>query len=105
MHSSLARSPTVTTHNLALLRSELDICIRLELDVLDQERPHIIAEAICFQMPLERQPGLDLTLESFRDAAVELCEDFHGELWFDAAIVDQFIDSVDECFTDTEGRC
>jgi hypothetical protein len=49
---------------------------------------------------LKREPGLDLLGKGIGDGAVEVAENLHCQLRFDPAIVDQIIDSVDECLAD-----
>lgn len=48
----LARFLRVAGHDLDLVRKELILSVRLELHILHKERPHVVAEPICFEMSL-----------------------------------------------------
>ena len=50
---------------------------------------------------LERHPGLDLLLEDFSDAAIEVRENLHCQLWLDSALGDELVKGVHKGASDT----
>ena len=48
----LARLLRIAAHNLNLLRRDVVLVVQLEVDVLDEERPDFVAEAVRIQMTL-----------------------------------------------------
>lgn len=60
MARSLARLLSVAADNLDLVGDHgLVPIIHLEGDVLDQERPHLVAESVCVETPLHRRAQPD----------------------------------------------
>ena len=53
-HSSLLlpRLLRIAAHNLDLLRRDVILVVELEVDILDEERPDFVAEAVGVQMTL-----------------------------------------------------
>ena len=89
--------------------------VELEVDVLDDERPDLVAEPIGIEMALQdgksapqaatakspqtdlkRQPRLDLVRQHFRNRFIEVRENLHGELGLDPALSDQVVERVRE---------
>jgi hypothetical protein len=98
--------------------------VELEVDVLDDERPDVVAETVgvevtlracqystfpaaAYELPLsycrmltcahlECKPRLDLVCEHIGDRLVEVDEDLHGQLGLDAALGDQIVQRVRE---------
>lgn len=48
----------IAAHYLHLLRLDRRLVIELEVDVFDQERPNLVAEAVGIEMTLETHHGL-----------------------------------------------
>ena len=48
----LPRLLRIAAHNLDLLRRDVVLIVQLEIDILDEERPDLVAEAVCIQMTL-----------------------------------------------------
>ena len=48
----LPRLLRIAAHNLDLLRLDITLIIELEIDILDQESPDLVAEPVCIQMTL-----------------------------------------------------
>lgn len=93
--------------------------LHLEHDILDQESPDLVAEAICIKMTLlthqpssqptfavalprhlpsttnlERQSRLHLIGQHFRNRAIEVREDLHRQLRLDATLADEVVERV-----------
>lgn len=43
---------------------------------------------------LKLQPGLDVLLERFRDRLIEIAQNLHRQLWVDAFIADEIVESI-----------
>ncbi len=54
-HSGLSRPLRVAADNLDLLGLDRVLVVKFEVDILDQERPDFVAEAVGVQMTLEAQ--------------------------------------------------
>ena len=52
LSSDLTGSLRIARHNLDLVGKELGRSVSLELDILDQERPDIVAESVRLEMTL-----------------------------------------------------
>jgi len=74
--------------------------LAFEVDIFDKKGPHVVAKAVSLEMAFECESRLDLLTQHFGNYAVKIAEDFHGELRFDTAIVDQIVDRVNESLTD-----
>ena len=117
----LPRLLRIAAHNLNLLRRDIVLIVQLEIDILDKERPDLVAKPVRIQMtlfivekplPLAQQilygkkaagtadlevhARFDPIGEHFGDGFVKGGDDFHGGLGFDAAGVDQVVESVNE---------
>lgn len=57
---SLARSLRVTADDLDLVCMKFRTCVCLELDILDQESPDIIAKPVSLEVAFERESRFDL---------------------------------------------
>lgn len=116
--SCFAGALRVAAHNLDTVGVDLAVVVELEVDVLDDESPDVVAEAVCIKMSLsklsvyagvkgsswtdlESQARLDLVGEHVGNGLVEVCEDSHGELRLDAALCDERVERVCECAADT----
>jgi hypothetical protein len=105
----------VTADNLDSVGVDLVRVVELEVDILDNEGPNVVTEAVgievalqtkriststltagACQTHLERQTGLDLVCEPICDCFVEVYEDLHGELGLDSALGDQVVERVRE---------
>jgi hypothetical protein len=120
----LFSSFAVAANDLDPVRLNRDRVLHLESHILDQEGPHLIAEAVSVKMSLDRdhrisliphhvvtcemlvdmylegQPCLDLIRQNLSDATIEVREDLHGQLRFDAPLADEIIESVCQCHAD-----
>jgi len=97
----VARSLAVAAHDLDLIRLDcLARVLHLECNILDQESPDLVAEAVSIEMTLERQPCLHLIRQNLCDAAIEVRQDLHRQLGLDATLADQVIESVRERHAD-----
>lgn len=118
----LPRLFRIAAHNLNLLRRDVVLIVQLEIDILDEERPDLVAKAVGIQMTLfvenpsrlarqilygkksssrrladlEVHARFNLIGEHFGDGLVKGGDDFHGGLGFDAAGVDEVVESVNE---------
>jgi hypothetical protein len=90
--------------------------VKLEVDILDYERPDVVAETVgvkvtlqrqrislrvlyCHYAPsshLERQASLDPISQPVRNCFVEVYENLHGKLGLDSALGDQVVERVGE---------
>ncbi len=61
----LSRLLRITAHNLDLLRRHGILVIQLKVDVLDQERPNFVAEAVSVKMALRQSAIAPLPGTSF----------------------------------------
>jgi hypothetical protein len=123
--SGLSRPLAVATDDLDLVRRDLLRTLHLERNVFDQERPHFVAEAVSVKMTLlyhgwlaqglrksrahvkeylEAQARLHFLSEHFGDAAIEVCEDFHGKLGRDALLADEVVKSIGQCHPNASVR-
>lgn len=108
-----------TGDNLDLLRIELMLVVHLEVDVGDDERPHLFAKPVRVEMTLpsrqpptptppashdyaylEGHPSFHLIREYFRDCLVEVRQDAHGQLRLDTAATDQVVQGICERHSD-----
>ncbi len=106
----LPRPLGVAADDLDLVSLYGALVVQFEVDVLDQERPNFIAEAVGIQMTLElpkdqlnvhgtlsqrlyleREPGFDLLSQDVRHNLVKVLKDLHRQLRLDTTQVDQFI--------------
>lgn len=112
----LSRPFCIAAYYLHLLGLNRLLIIELEVDVLDQKRPDLVAETISIEMALEMrlwlarctsqpclewhyfevQSRLDLIGQYLSDSFVERSDDLHGQLRLDATIMDKVIESIDE---------
>jgi hypothetical protein len=53
---------------------------------------------------LERQPRLHLLSQHLGDAAVEIRQDLHRQLWLDAPLADQIVERVGQRHPDARAR-
>lgn len=53
--SHLSWPLAVAADNLHFIRVNLRIVVELEVDILDEERPHFVAETVCVEMALSGQ--------------------------------------------------
>jgi len=125
----LSRPLRVARDDLDLLRGDArcvpTLLLKLECDVLNQERPHLVAEAVCIEAPLiasrqpppsslaprerrrehlERQVRLNLIRQHFGDVTIKVAKDLHCELRRDAALRDQVIECICERHSDAAVR-
>ena len=125
------RSPGPLFSSFAVAANDLDPVrlnrgrvLHLESHILDQEGPHLVAEAVSVKMALDRdhrisliprhvvtcemlvdiylegQPCLDLIRQNLSDATIEVREDLHCQLRLDAPLADQSIEGVCERHAD-----
>lgn len=108
----------IAAHNLDLIGLNIVLVVELEINILDQKSPNIIAEAICIEVSLckvssakglpelyrqrylEVQARLHLFCEHFCDGFVKCSNDLHGSLRLDATRVDEFVQGVDQGHAD-----
>ena len=74
----LARALRVAADNLDAVGVDLVRVVELEVDVLDDEGPDVVAEAVRVEVALEGEAALDLVRETVGDGLIEVDEDFHG---------------------------
>jgi len=96
-----ARSLVAAADNLDLFGLDLGLVLQLEFDIFDQERPHLITEAICVQVALETQARLHFLRQNVCDASVEVSDDFHCQLRLDPPFTDQLVQRIDQRHADT----
>jgi hypothetical protein len=86
--------------------------IELEVDILDDKRPHFVTESVGIEMSLnrkefsitgyhrvttavathlERQPSLNLIRQDLRDRFIKVRENLHSKLGLDATLGDQVV--------------
>lgn len=53
---------------------------------------------------LKTQARLHLLSKHFGDAAIEICEDFHGKLGRDALLADEVVKSIGQCHPNASVR-
>ena len=110
----------IAAHNFHLLGLHLALIVEFEINVLDKESPDVIAKPIRVQVALRRrisdqhhvkamgqsfsaagylesQTGFDLIRQHLRHALVVGEDDFHGELRFNVAAMNQLIERIDQC--------
>jgi hypothetical protein len=112
----LARTLRVATDNLDAVGVDLMGVVQLEVDVLDDESPYVVAEAVGVEMSLqsfrsawqappfgricatdlERQARLDLFREHVGNSLVKVEENLHGELGLYAALGNEVVQRVCE---------
>jgi hypothetical protein len=90
------RTLRVTADNLDSVGVDLVRVVELEVDILDDERPDIVAETVGIEVTLERQASFDLVSKPVRNRFVEVDEDLHGQLGLDSALGDQVVERVCE---------
>jgi len=74
--------------------------LHLERNILNQESPDLVAEPVCIEMALERQPSLHLIRQNLRNTAIEVRQDLHRQLGLDATLADQVVEGVRERHAD-----
>ncbi|KND87877.1 hypothetical protein TOPH_07523 [Tolypocladium ophioglossoides CBS 100239] len=108
----------VAADNLHFVRLDrLAAVVHLERYVLDEERPHLVAEPVRVEAPLhlghhssaspsptawpapsstnlELQAALDVLLQRLRDRLVEVAQDLHRQLRVDALIANEVVERV-----------
>lgn len=84
---------TLDRHRLAI--------IELELCVLDDECPHLVALTICVQVTLEIALCLDALVQSFGNGSVELREDLHRQDGINVPRLNKLVEGVSELHADT----
>lgn len=80
---------------------ELRTGVGLELHILDQESPHLVAESIGLKMALESESCFYSVSEDICDRLVEIEEDLHCQLRFDTSVIDKFVDRVNQAVANT----
>lgn len=55
-------------------------------------------------MYFEVQASLDLVSQDFCNSTVEICEDLHGKLRLDTAVIDEIVERIGERKADTVSR-
>jgi hypothetical protein len=118
--SGLARLLAVHGHNLDPVRLELQRRVQLERRLLDDEGPHVVAEAIRVEVALRRRQlpsnsrgakqtnlelhaGLDLVTQHLGNVTVEVHQHLDGDLRLDAALGDEGVEGVDQRGADARG--
>ena len=100
----ISRLLRIAAHDLDLIRLHRVLIVQLEIDILDQKCPDIIAEAVGIQMTLripqsvsasvlsdsgkgylEIQPSLHFVCQHFRNRLVEGRDDLHSSLRLESA--------------------
>lgn len=79
------------------------LIVEFELDILDGEGPDIVTEAVCVEVTLEGEPGLDTIGDGLDEGFVEVGDDLHGELRFDLVAADEVVEGICERGTDAAG--
>ena len=120
----IARSLAVAAHDLDLVGVDsLARILHLEGNILDQESPNLVAEAVCIKVALfilvnpplnclpllspfvtylERQSRLHLVCQHLRNAAIKVRQDLHRKLWLDATLADQVVEGVRQSHADAK---
>lgn len=75
--------------------------VKLEVDVLDDEGPDVVAEAVRVEVALEAETALNLFGQPVCDRLVEVEEYLHGKLGLDSALGDQAVERVREGAAET----
>lgn len=115
----LTRLLGVAAHDLDLIRCDIILIVQLEVDILDEERPDFVAEAVGIEMALqacnvshsprpetprhlylEVHASLDFVRQHLGDGFIEGSHDFHGGLGLDAAGMNHLVEGVNKGHTD-----
>ncbi len=119
----IARSLAIAAHDLNLIgMNGLARVLHLERNVLDQESPDLVAEAVRIKVTLslvrlhplsavsfavtylECQSGPHLLCQHLRDTTVKVRQDLHRQLRLDATLADQVVKGVCQSHADAEKR-
>lgn len=88
------RTFRIATDDLNAVGVDLVGIIELEVNILDNEGPDVIAEAVCVKMSLECQPCLDLLGKHIGHGPVKVGENLHGELGLYSALGNEVVQRV-----------
>lgn len=115
---SFTRPLAITAHNLDLIRRNSLLIIEFKGNILDQERPYFVTEAVCIEVALsqepssvtppqiltvkgrereaylERQPRPHMRSQNLGNVTIVIRENLHSQLGLDAAFIDEVIEGV-----------
>lgn len=77
------------------------LIVELEIDILDQEGPDIVAESVGIEVSFKRKTRLDFVGYQVREGLVKVLQDLHGKLWLDLIVSNEIIQSIGQSNTDT----
>jgi len=88
-------------HNLDLISVYVLLIFQFEVDVFDDEGPHVVAESVRVQTSLEAQPALHLVCQNFGNDFIEMLEEFDCDLGFYPIFGDECVKRFYEGISDT----
>ena len=86
--------PILARNNLDPRRSDHLIRLHLERRILHDKGPHVIAQSISVQVPLELRLGLDLLDHRVCERLVKLLQNLHRQLGRNSTARDELIERI-----------